>query len=329
MTAGRSWQRFPNVAIATAPVFAFLGELQLSLLGGVMARPATVHYLPSMTVAPRRAIHQNFLPPGDHHAFVWKYSESIGGRRPCHFHAEPELNLVVHGSATFGIGESVVTVSAGELIAFPSAQDHALLYSSPDLYLYALGLSASYSADALANEPSLPLHVQLDEGELRPLLAKAADIVDRPGTDQLGAELWQRVHWLARRAPPRSARGPHVLTRRTLQLLGKAPELGLTALAAQLRAHPTEVSRHFHRDMGITLVRYRTRLKLLQLIQLVDSGKAELMTAANHAGFGSYSQCHRAFQAELGCSPRQFFFSGLRDGMQRSYTDESLPVTFQ
>ncbi len=282
-----------------------------------------------MPVAPRRAIHQNFLPPGRHRAFVWKYSESIGGRRPRHFHAEPELNLVVRGSATFGIGDSVVTVAPGELVAFPSAQDHALLDSSPDLYLYAIGLSAAFSTEALTNEPSLPLHVQLDASELRPVLARAADIVDRPGADSLGAELWQRVHWLARRAPPRSPQGPHVLTRRTLQLLRAEPQLGLDALAAELRAHPTEVSRHFHRDMGITLVRYRTRLKLLHVIHLVDVNKTELMTAASIAGFGSYSQCHRSFHAELGCSPRQFFFSGLRDGMQRAYTDESEPVMFR
>lgn len=279
-----------------------------------------------MTVAPRRAIHQNFLPAGEDRAFVWKYCESIGGRRPRHFHAEPELNLVVRGSASFGIGESVVRVSAGELVAFPSAQDHAVLEASSDLYLYAIGLSASYSAEALADEPTLPFHVRLGERELRSLLARAAHIVDRPGSDQLVAELWQRVHWEARRALPRTARGPHVLTRRTLQVLRATPPLALSVLAAQLRAHPTEVSRHFHHDMGITLVRYRTRLKLLDFIQLVVSGKAELMKAASDAGFGSYSQCHRTFQAELGCSPRQFFFSGLRDGMQRTYADESLPV---
>jgi AraC-like DNA-binding protein/mannose-6-phosphate isomerase-like protein (cupin superfamily) len=288
-----------------------------------------MQYLGSMPVAPGRAIHQDFLPPGNHRAFVWKYSQPIGGRRPRHFHAEPELNLVVCGTATFGIGDSVVTVSPGEVVAFPSAQDHVLLDSSPDLYLYALGLDATFSAQALDSEPSLPLHVQLAERELGPVLERAADLVDRPGADSLGAELWQRVHWLARRAVPRSAHGPHVLTRRTLQLLRTAPELPLTALARNLRAHPTEISRHFHRDMGITLVRYRTRLKLLHFIHRVDSGQAELMSAASHAGFGSYSQCHRAFRAELGCSPREFFFSDLRAGMQRAYTDASVPVAFR
>lgn len=294
-----------------------------------MALSTPVQYLVVMPVASRRAIHQNFLPPGNHQAFVWKYSDPIGGRRPRHFHAEPELNLVVRGSACFGIGDSVVTVTPGEIVAFPSAQDHVLLDSSPDLYLYAIGLAPDYSAQVLNDEPSLPLHVRLAERELGPVLDRAADLVDRPRADQLGAELWQRLHWLARRSASRATRAPHVLTRRTLQLLRTAPELPLTALATSLRAHPTEISRHFHRDMGITLVRYRTRLKLLHFIALVDSGRAQLMSAASLAGFGSYSQCHRTFQAELGCSARQFFFSDLRDGMQRAYTDSSQPVAFE
>lgn len=275
-----------------------------------------------------RAIHQNFLPPREQ-AFVWKYSEPIGGRRPRHFHAEPELNLVVRGSATFGVGDALVTVGAGQAIAFPAAQDHVLLETSPDLYLYAIGLDADFAADVRKNEPSLPLHVQLPERELSGVYSRAGDIVDRPFSQQLGAELWQRLHGLAQRASSGLRRDPHVLTRRTLQLLRAESELGLVDLAAALRTHPTEVSRQFHRDMGMTLVRYRTRLKLLRLIHLVDSKEAELMTAAIRAGFGSYSQCHRSFHSELGCSPRQFFCSGLRDGMQRAYTDESEPVPFQ
>src|SRR6187402_106105 len=171
-----------------------------------------MHYGRPMRVAPKQAIHQSFLPPGNEQAFVWKYSEPIGGRRPRHFHAEPELNLVVRGSATFGIVQRVITVLPGELIAFPSAQDHVLLDSSPDLYLYAVGLDSNYAAQVLPNEPSQPFHVRLAESELRPVLNRAADIVERADVGQLGAELWQRVHWLARRANSRSLHATHVLT---------------------------------------------------------------------------------------------------------------------
>ena len=265
------------------------------------------------------ALHQEFLPQGEGQAFVWKYSDPIGGRRPRHFHGEPEINLVVRGAATFGVGERTLRVTQGELVAFPSGQDHALLDRSPDLYLYAIGLASGFSAEVLSGEAPLPAHVKLGDAELATVVSKAADIVDRPGSEQLGAELWQRIHCLSRRAAAREGRSSHVLTRRALQVLAVAPELGLDAMARELRAHPTEVSRHFHRDMGMTFVRYRTRCRVLRFIELASSGREQLLAAASAAGFGSYSQCHRAFQAELGCAPSQYLRSGLRESMQLAY----------
>ena len=58
--------------------------------------------------------------------------------------------------------------------------------------------------------------------------------------------------------------------------------------------------------MGTTLTEYRTRLRLIRLIERVDSG-SNMLLAALEAGFGSYSQCHRAFTRVFGCTPRRFF----------------------
>jgi AraC-like DNA-binding protein len=270
------------------------------------------------------ALFQRFLPDDGQRAYVWKYAQSIGGRRPRHFHGEPELNLVVSGSVRFGVGNRVVDVSRGELLVFPSGQDHVVLDASPDLYLYAMGLDPAYSALVLGNsgDTVTPLHIGLDANELDGVVHRAAAIVDRSEVEQLGAELWERIFWLGRRAVPRSNRGPHVLTRRALKRLSVAPELGLDALASELRTQPSEVSRYFHRDLGMTLVRYRTRLRLLQFMRLVEAGKHDLMCAASESGFGSYSQCHRAFRAELGCAPRAFFFSDLGERMQLTYAEQ-------
>lgn len=265
------------------------------------------------------ALFQAFLPDRKERAFVWKYAKSTGGRRPRHFHGEPELNLVARGSALFGVGRRVIRAAAGDLVAFPAGQDHVLLEGSADLYLYALGLDRALSAEALGtgSEPLVPFHVRLTASEARAAIDKAATLVDRKNAASLGAELWAELHWLGCRATANASLRPHVLTRRSLQLLSRAPELALEALAKELRAQPSEVSRHFHADLGMTFVRYRARLRLMQLIDGVDAGQ-DLMSAAGAAGFGSYSQCHRTFGAELGCAPREFF-SGVRGQMQSAY----------
>jgi AraC-like DNA-binding protein len=267
-----------------------------------------------------KAFHQAFLPDGRERAYVWKYSQPIGGRRPRHFHGEPELNLVLQGAAVFGVGDRTARVTQGELLSFPAGQDHELLEASSDLYVYAIGLEPAYSAEVLGSalEP-IPFHVRLEERDFASIVDRAAALVDRSVPEQAGAELWERAHFLGRRALRRAERTTHVLTRRALQRLGSAPELGLEKVANEVGAHPSEISRHFHRDVGMTLVRYRTRLRLLHFIRLVDAGQHDLSMIASAVGFGSYSQCHRAFHAELGCGPRQFCFEGLREEMQLAY----------
>src|SRR5512136_3450621 len=115
--------------------------------------------------AARQAIHQGFLPSqGASNAFVWKYSPVNWGRRPRHFHIEPELNLIASGHATFGIGETIVQVEQGDLLRFPPAQDHVLLQASPDLYLFAIGMEPALSSEVLrgeADQVMLPQRLRL------------------------------------------------------------------------------------------------------------------------------------------------------------------------
>jgi len=271
----------------------------------------------------QRAFYQRFLPDEKRSAgHVWKFSWEHGGRRPRHFHDEPELNLIVAGTARFGIGDSTVEASAGELLAFPAGQDHALLESSPDLYLFAIGVSPKLSAEVLGAErhnAAVPAHVRLPAHELKQLVARAGAVVDRVGVQQQTAELWEHVAWLRQRHATRLGSSLHVLTRRALALLADEPQLERDALAKAARGSPYALSRYFHKNLGTTLVQYRARLRLLRMIRSFDEGERDLKDAASGAGFGSYSQCHRVFHAELGCSPRAFFGSSVRERMQNAY----------
>jgi AraC-like DNA-binding protein/quercetin dioxygenase-like cupin family protein len=268
------------------------------------------------------SLYQRFIPTGaPARALVWRYSPDF--RRPRHFHDEPELNLIVAGSATFGIGDTVVTASQGQILGFPAGQDHELIAASTDLRLYAIGMDPSFSTQVLGADRysvTTPFHISVAPRELKPLLTRCASIVDRRLVDQPAAEVWEQINWLRQKQSGAASGSMHVLTRRALSAISDAPDLARELLAQQMRASPSEISRYFHRDVGMTLARYRTRLRLLRFIRLADDPPRNLRAAALGAGFGSYSQCHRAFQAELGCAPRRFFFgSGVRQQMQSAY----------
>lgn len=250
-----------------------------------------------------------------------KYSPQYGGRCPRHFHAEPELNLVVSGTATFGIGEEVVTAASGDMLGFPPGQDHALLEGSPDLYLFAIGLDSKYSAEVLRADgfsSAVPLHLRLELGDFETLIRRASAVVDQRGVDQAVAELWEQAYWLRQRHNGGARGETHALTRRALSLVAEEPQLDLQDMARRMRASRSSISRMFHSDLGMTLQRYRTRTRLLRFISLVDAGSRNLSTCAVASGFGSYSQCHRVFHAEFGCSPRQFVCSNFRHSMQHA-----------
>jgi AraC-like DNA-binding protein len=262
------------------------------------------------------ALYQPFPIPGTARGHVWHHVPAT--RRPRHFHVEPELNLIAAGRAVFGYGEATVSVSAGDLLWWPPGQDHVLLDATPDLDLYVIGVTPAFSEHVLAGGVSGALvgaaRLEFDEDTLTSL--RTACAVQMAGVDAAAVErrvgdLWREAHGLRTRIPDR-----HPLTVRALRSLLGRPDLKRAELARLIHGNASEVSRHFHRDIGLTLVAYRTRLRLIRFIQLVERGGRSFLTAAIDAGFGSYSQCHRAFQQAFDCTPRVFFGTGVSEEMK-------------
>jgi AraC-like DNA-binding protein len=263
------------------------------------------------------ALYQPFPLPNAARAHVWHHIPET--RRPRHFHVEPELNLIAAGNGAFGVGDSAISVAAGDLLWWSPGQDHVLLDASPDFDLYVIGLTPELSARVLGQE-NLPAHagarrVRLDDGALFKLRALcAAPLGTDPGAvERHVGDLWRDAHTF--RLP---TVGKHALTSRAMVSLMERPELRRDDVALAARGHPSDVSRHFHKDVGLTLTEYRTRLRLLRFIQLADAARSNLLAAALDAGFGSYSQCHRAFRDTLGCGPRAYFQMGLRGQMENA-----------
>jgi AraC-like DNA-binding protein len=252
-------------------------------------------------------------------AQIWRYSPEY--RRPRHFHREPELNLVVSGTATFGTGRAIIPAAAGDLLHWPPGCDHELIDASPDLDLFVFALTPELCDRVLARQVALslagPLQIRLPDSTTSGLRARL--VAPMITTECHVAEEYVARIWLDAHDSRMTASRLNTLGRRVLRSLLQQPELDRGERARLVHAHPSELSRSFHREFGLTLGSYRTRLRLLRFVELVDTGRSTLLAAALEAGFGSYSQCHRAFSMTFGCTPRAFFGTPVRGDMASTF----------
>jgi AraC-like DNA-binding protein len=230
-------------------------------------------------------------------AQVWRHQPAF--RRPRHFHAEPELNLVLRGTALLGVGERTVHVAAGEVAFFQPGQDHELVQASDDLELFVVALRPELAERA--GICALPHSGRVPDASLshaRAMLSGIAGASNPEVHERSLAELFLELG--------RAASEPHVVSRRALECLARDPSLSGLSLARRVGTAPSGISRHFHGDYGLTMVEYRTRLRLLRFVGNVDRGHG-ITRSALDADFGSYAQCHRVFQRILGVAPSAYF----------------------
>lgn len=77
-------------------------------------------------------------------------------------------------------------------------------------------------------------------------------------------------------------------------------------LAEKLSVSTSHLSSVFHEQMGLSLTRYRNRLRIERFFTQCDPTGGNLLQAAFQAGFGSYPQFHRVFRELLHATPRDY-----------------------
>ncbi|HEY5958146.1 MAG TPA: helix-turn-helix transcriptional regulator [Polyangiaceae bacterium] len=269
-----------------------------------MAKPPLRIYL----TATMCLLWQPFPFPKGHRAFAWHHHPST--RKPAHFHEEPELNLVVRGSATFVVADRRIEMSPGSLQWYPPGLDHYLECASVDLELFVVGFRQEL-LDAYSREHGSS-----------PNFARQLCTVDER-TLSVSSEIFGAAH---------SSNDAQSAERRLLEILaefervGPAPTLGYRAaklladspgrrrddIVRTLASNRGDVSTRFRHDVGLPIAEYRNRLKTLHLIGLLEAGHDNLLRAAFEAGFGSYSRCHQVIRKTLGIAPSELSDASLR-----------------
>lgn len=256
-------------------------------------------------------------------ARVWHYRARRFRMAGAHRHADLEANLCVEGRAAYLIDGVRSDLQPGSLLFLHRGEDHQLIDETADFRMW-LGfwrpklvaglVDEGLDAAAAADQPSAT--------ELRRLPQPAAVRLARLFADVAAAEppvaasgltylLWRcRAEFAAAADQGCSAGHPAVVA--AAQRLRVDPELPLAAVATGVGLSQDRLGRIFRQETGLTLVEYRTRIRLDRVCQAWLPG-ADLLRLAFSAGFGSYSAFNRAFRRRFGRAPKGFLSSAAVD----------------
>jgi AraC-like DNA-binding protein len=99
--------------------------------------------------------------------------------------------------------------------------------------------------------------------------------------------------------------------------LHRTPNIGLVELARAVHYSPFHLSRVFREVMGVTLSRYRSQLRVHEVLMQLE-GADDLNRLAAEAGFADHSHMTRTLVAHLGRTP-----SNLRDSLRSASSVDS------
>jgi AraC-like DNA-binding protein len=86
-------------------------------------------------------------------------------------------------------------------------------------------------------------------------------------------------------------------------LAGEPGSAGLIALARLLETSPSHLSRTFRHHVGMTVSRYRNRVRISRALQRIGEGETDLARLAFTLGFSDQAHFTRTMQSELGHPP--------------------------
>jgi len=202
-----------------------------------------------------------------------------GIRYRCH------RGLIDMAVPVFAQGRHVANIFSGQLLPSPPSADglRAFLRQNRDL-----GLDPDDVREAYFRAPYLPM-AAVDS--LLDLISFFAAHVCGDGSPEDAAHI--------------GGADPILQARRYVDTHFREP-ISLADAAAHAALSPWQLSRGFHKSVGMPFIKYLNRRRTQQAKKLLSGEKESVSAAAYDAGFTSISQFNRTFRAVEGCTPQQY-----------------------
>lgn len=145
------------------------------------------------------------------------------------------------------------------------------------------------------------IDARIDLAHHRVLAAVRGGDIDYALTEELVRLVALAAGWPIPRSRPTDRA---LVTAAREAIIDDAPEsVGLQSLAASLKVSPYRLSRVFSQHMGLSLTRYRNRVRVGRTIDRLTDGETGLADLAAHLGFADQAHLTRTVREHLGHTP--------------------------
>lgn len=184
-----------------------------------------------------------------------------------------------------------------ERFAHPAGGDVCTSVSiSPRLWHQLVGMSA-------ARTQPLYVDARLDLAHRRLLVAARSGDADFAVAEELLRLLASAMRRPTASSPARAADRRLVASARDAIRTGHPAAVGLLPLAEALAVSPYRLSRAFSTEVGVSLTRYRNRVRVGRAFDRLEAGETRLATLAADLGFADQAHLCRTLREHAGHSP--------------------------
>jgi AraC-like DNA-binding protein len=217
---------------------------------------------------------------------------------------EHGIILIQHGAFRLRSEGKVMLADSTAGLIVPAGAELATAHpAGADTYTY-LSCSADLWSAAVGDEPGVAafhLDGRLELAHLMLLRAARSSDAEFGVAERLVRLVVGAAHgWCLL---PDTGTPPVVAAAREAILADDPSACSLFALAAALGVSPYQLSRRFSASVGMSLTRYRNRVRVSRALSRLDGGERDLAGLAADLGFADQAHLTRAVKAMVGCTP--------------------------
>ncbi|MBX2875818.1 MAG: AraC family transcriptional regulator [Saprospiraceae bacterium] len=229
-----------------------------------------------------------------------------GERIEAHYHSNPYLSILTHGTYVEDNGKESRLIRAGDIVFRPSHYIHQNIFQDRASTCFNIEFKEGWCEEDV-QDFSFPSRFIKYTSASHPNIFQILWAQNRAASTEAVLEILYK--WLdeANHAPLPGKQSLRVVQEVCKILSSELDQFhSLQGLSERVYVHPVYLARAFKKHTGKTISQFQMRIKLTKVVELLLDTQLKLSEISFRFGFYDDAHLIRSFKAHYGISPHQF-----------------------